>query len=35
MVNKRTKLTVSDKLNVIRKVEAHVNILLIEIANCH
>jgi hypothetical protein len=33
MANKRKKLTISDKLNVIGKVEAHSNVLRIEMAN--
>jgi hypothetical protein len=33
MVNKRKKLTISDKLNVISKVEARPNIPHIEMAN--
>jgi hypothetical protein len=34
MANKRKKLTISDKLNVIGEVEAHPNIPRIEMANC-
>jgi hypothetical protein len=34
MANKRKKLTVSDKLNVIYEVEAHLNIPHTEMANC-
>jgi hypothetical protein len=33
MANKRKKLTISDKLNVIGKVEAHPNVPRIEMAN--
>jgi hypothetical protein len=35
MANKRKKLTISDKLNVIGEVEAHPNIPRIEMASFH